>query len=74
MSYINESVLLVSLVCLLILMILTTFFYYCYVREKNKGELDQDLLKDETILRTSSQSTMKEENIIRDSSVVTQKV
>tara|TARA_B100000925_G_C22008644_1_gene474966 strand:- start:998 stop:1222 length:225 start_codon:yes stop_codon:yes gene_type:complete len=74
MSYINENILIIGLVAMLILIVLLTLFYYCCVREKNKDELNQDLLQDETILRNSSQITMKDENIIRDSSEVTQKV
>ena len=58
MSYINESVLLVSIVSMLILIVLLTLFYYCCVRQKKENQLEQDLLQDETILRTSSQSTM----------------
>ena len=60
MSYINESILIIGLVAMLFLIVLLTLFYYCCVREKNKDELNQDLLQDE--------------NIIRDSSVITDKV
>lgn len=60
MSYINESVLLVSVVAMLILIVLLTLFYYCCVREKKRGELNQDLLQDEeNVIRQSSEATVK---------------
>lgn len=60
MSYINESVLLVSVVSMLILIVLLTLFYYCCLRQKKENQLEQVLIKDgENVIRHSSEATVK---------------